>query len=436
MGFRIGVCGAGQFAGNFIPLFQAHPDVEEVYLAEALPERLEEQARKFGIGKRFDCLEALCESDCEAVAIFTQRWLHGPQAVHALRAGKHVYSAVPAAFTLEELGALVSAVEETGLLYMLGETSYYRPQTIYCRERFRKGDFGEFVYGEGEYYHDLSHWFYEAFMHTGRENWRPTASVPPMLYPTHSVSHVLSVTFARMTRAACFGFVDRHPDGVFRRDVSMWGNEFSCESGLFSTSDGGMARINEFRRTGAGESRMTIIGTQGAYEEQAGSGVWTSLDQGAVRKTEEEFQELLEYVKAGWKGKHHDPQKTLEDVSAVRDCNGVEITAENLGNLPRSYIGKTHLGAAKVQPVERLPKEFVGLPNGHAGSHQFLVVDFLEALSTGQLPPNNVWLAARYNAPGIVAHESAMRGGETMEVPDFGTPPEGLELMDPGTALK
>jgi len=29
-----------------------------------------------------------------------------------------------------------------------------------------------------------------------------------------------------------------------------------------------MARINEFRRTGAGESRMSIIGTEGAYEEQ------------------------------------------------------------------------------------------------------------------------------------------------------------------------
>jgi predicted dehydrogenase len=370
------------------------------------------------------------------VAIFTQRWLHGPQAVQALRAGKHVYSAVPAAFTLEELGALVSAVEETGLVYMLGETSYYRPQTIYCRDRFRKGDFGEFVYGEGQYYHDLSHWFYEAFMHTAGENWRPTGSVPPMLYPTHSVSHVLSVTFARMTAAACFGFVDRHPDGVFRKDVSMWGNEFSCESGLFRTSDGGMARINEFRRTGAGESRMTIIGTLGAYEEQAETGVWNSLDRLAVRETEEQFRDLLEYVKAGWKGTHHNPKGLTENVSDIRDCNGVEIAAKNRGSLPRSYIGKVHLGASRMHAVERLPKEFVGLPNGHAGSHQFLVVDFVEALKTGKLPPNNVWLSARYNAPGIVAHESAMRGGEMMEIPDYGTPPTSWELMDPNTVLK
>lgn len=60
-----------------------------------------------------------------------------------------------------------------------------------------------------------------------------------------------------------------------------------------------------------------------------------------------------------------------------------------------------------MHPVERLPREFAGLPNGHEGSHQFLVVDFLEACVSGRIPPNNVWDSARYCAPGIVAHESA-----------------------------
>ena len=39
---------------------------------------------------------------------------------------------------------------------------------------------------------------------------------------------------------------------------------------------------------------------------------------------------------------------------------------------------------------------------------------------TGETPPNNVWQAARYLVPGLVAHESAMSGGAQMEVPDFG----------------
>jgi hypothetical protein len=37
---------------------------------------------------------------------------------------------------------------------------------------------------------------------------------------------------------------------------------------------------------------------------------------------------------------------------------------------------------------------------------------------------NQVWDAARYAVPGILAHESAVRGGELLEVPDFGDPPK------------
>src|SRR5205085_12077003 len=127
------------------PLFKAHPLVEEVCLAEVLPERRAEQAERHGIRRTFASLEDLCASDVDAIALFTQRWLHGPQAVQAVRAGKHVYSAVPAAITLDEVAALVSAVEETGRTYMNGETSYYYPSVIYCRERYRHGDFGRFV---------------------------------------------------------------------------------------------------------------------------------------------------------------------------------------------------------------------------------------------------------------------------------------------------
>jgi hypothetical protein len=32
-------------------------------------------------------------------------------------------------------------------------------------------------------------------------------------------------------------------------------------------------------------------------------------------------------------------------------------------------------------------------------------------------------MAARYALPGIVAHESAVRGGERLAVPDLGAPP-------------
>jgi hypothetical protein len=81
--------------------------------------------------------------------------------------------------------------------------------------------------------------------------------------------------------------------------------------------------------------------------------------------------------------------------------------------------------------VQRLPKEFAGLRNGHQGSHQFLACDFVEACVNRSLPPNNVWAAARYCVPGIVAHESARRGGVLLEIPDFGDPPTAGATMAP-----
>ena len=83
MGLKIGVCGAGLFASSFLPLFQAHPLVEEVCLAEVFPERRAEQAARFGVKRTFASLDELCASDVDAIALFTQRWLHGPQAVSA-----------------------------------------------------------------------------------------------------------------------------------------------------------------------------------------------------------------------------------------------------------------------------------------------------------------------------------------------------------------
>ena len=75
-----------------------------------------------------------------------------------------------------------------------------------------------------------------------------------------------------------------------------------------------------------------------------------------------------------------------------------------------------------MHPVERLPVTFAGLENGHFGSHYILVDDFVQAVTLAKLPPNHAWDAARYTAPGLVAHTSSMREGEWLGIPDFGRP--------------
>jgi len=395
MQIKIGIVGAS-FGAEFIPLFRAHPDVRAVCIADLLPERLRYAQDLYGALETFASLDEMLQGDVDAVCIFTQRWTHAPLAMQCLRAGKHVYSAVPAAITLEEIAALIETVKLTGQIYMLGETSYYAPTALYCREKFARGEFGHFVYGEAEYLHDMSHGFYEAYMWANGEAWKKFASFPPMLYPTHTVSMLVATTNARLTSVSCLGYRDREADGIFDRAVSAWQNDFSNATALFRSADGGMARTNEFRRIGWSETescasaRLSVYGTRASYEEQGNSKIWCSRE-----------------------------SEVVEDVTAQLLCqpalDAPDATKEAWHD-PRS-------GYASVHPRARLPRAFLGLPNRHEGSHQFLVDDFVRACVTLKLPPNHVWQAARYNAPGIVAHESARREGEALPIPDFGDAP-------------
>lgn len=99
------------------------------------------------------------------------------------------------------------------------------------------------------------------------------------------------------------------------------------------------------------------------------------------------------------------------------------VPARLEGDMAKVTDELTHSGVSRVHAVERLPREFIGLPNGHNGAHQFLVDDFVKCCVSGDLPPCNAWEAARYVVPGLTAHDSALRGGERLPVPDFGDAP-------------
>ncbi|MXY49543.1 MAG: Gfo/Idh/MocA family oxidoreductase [Gemmatimonadetes bacterium] len=393
MGLQVGVVGTGAFSQSFIPLFKAHPQVERLVLCDLEEEKRTAAAARFQIRDTSPSLDALCESAVDAVCLFTQNWLHGPQAVQALEAGKHVYSAVPPGISVAEIENLVAAAGASGTVYMLGETSYYYPGVLFCREQYARGAFGRIVYGQAEYYHDWDHGLYEVARWRGGENWRETAGIPPMYYPTHSTSQIISVTGARMIRVSCQGNRDVHEDGIY--EDNDWANPFSNQSALYSMSDGSVCRINEFRRVGhPGCVRMGLQGTEGGFEQTAAGASWLRKDGNRV--------------------------ESLDDLLA---CTGQPVPGSDpMGKVTAS--DGTHLGVSVAHPVERLPEAFAGLPNGHAGSHQFLVDDFVMACVNGTLPPNNAWDAARYMLPGLTAHESAIHGGALLQVPDLGDPPD------------
>ncbi|MFP3462614.1 Gfo/Idh/MocA family oxidoreductase [Arthrobacter globiformis] len=400
MAFSIGVVGVGQFGGQFAHLFNLHPGVSEVFVVDERADRAAEAVAQYDLAGSIGTFDELLASDVDAVAIFTQRWTHGPLVERALRAGKHVYSAVPMAVTEDEIAKIIDAVRETRNVYMMGETSYYNPATVYAREQHAAGRFGRVFYAEGDYVHDMDLGFYDAYQYSGGERWKETASYPPMLYPTHAIGGVLGALPAHAVSVSCVGVKDDRQDGVFDKDISMFGNDFSNATALFELNDGGAMRTNEMRRVGypshIRESRFRFFGTEASFEQLAKVTVWQ--DKANVHDISEQMESR--------------PSVPLDDPS--------------LANVAPELRDAFVSGLAPVHDSERLPQEFRGAPNGHEGSHQFLVDDFVTAVNTGSLPPVNAWTAARYTLPGIVAHESARRNGERLPIRDFGDAPAAL----------
>lgn len=390
---RIGVLGCGEFSAHFAELFKAHPYVEKVSCADTEIEKAKEFGEQFGI-EYYSSLDELLKTDINAVAIFTPRHTHGPLVIQALKAGRHVYSAVPMASEITHCKEIVELVEKTHLTYMMGETCVYYPCAMYCKEKFNSGDMGTFVYAESQYHHDIAH-----FTDHHKSDIK-ALGVPPFYYPTHSLSMVLDATGSYVTKVTSLGYEDKEDDPYFKKGINLWDNTYSNAFSLMRLANGGVIRINECRRIGwkAPSSFISsFYGTKGGYQFSNAQHVYAQ---------------------------HTDDGVQLEDVSDY--VNPVDMTANK--DLPdfKNKVANHEWqwdSYAPIQPNERLPKEFDDLGNGHMASHKFLIDDFCKAVYDGTLPTVNAWLAARFTVPGIVAFESLKQDGVPMDVPDFGNPP-------------
>lgn len=409
---RIAIIGCGRFSPFFVPLFKAHPSVEKVYVCDLIRERAEAFSERFGVEIIDSFEEALYTDKVNCVAIFTQRFKHGPMVIEALKAGKHVYSAVPCSVSMDDICEIEKLVRSTRLTYSMGETGFYRGAAIFCREEYAKGSFGKFAYGEAQYNHDIRN-MEDSFRSSGGEEWRKYAGIPPMFYPTHSTSMVLSAmpgVYAK--KVAALGFAGSVRTDIYgTEDQNLYDNPFSNTAMLLELSNGGIARISENRCIGwrAPETYISqFFGDQGGYEfsvARHSMATWREDDPHAV--TMRDVTKLLQ------------PEEVYQSITEDYEA-AIQQIADGVG----------FVQSCPVQPVERLPKEFSGMPNGHNGTHQFLVDDFCRAYDTGKLSPTNIWQVARWNIPGLTAHQSALQGGKMLDVIDLGDPPADWEVLD------
>ena len=393
---NIAVIGCGDFSRFFISLFRQHPLVEKVWVCDLIRSRAENYSKRFGVEIIDHFESALQSKEINSVAIFAQRHLHGPLVKAALKAGKHVYSAVPMASSVEECQEIVELVKETGLTYMMGETCIYYPCSMFCKSRYEEGFFGKFVYGEAQYYHDISH-FPEDFRKDKR-----SAGVPPFFYPTHSTAMILNAVSSHVTKVVAMGYEDQENDGIFEKGINQWDNVISNSYSLMKLANGGTARINECRRIGYKAPSSSIsgfYGTKGSYQFNNAQHLVTTLTPQGVELTEVS---------------HLVNPREMEENRSLLDFKNRVANHEWQWNL----FSPQHDERRKT-----LPESYLLLENGHMGSHQLLVDDFCTAVHEGKLPTVHAWAAARYTIPGLLAHESILRDSLAIDVPDCGEPP-------------
>jgi len=178
---------------------------------------------------------------------------------------------------------------------------------------------------------------------------------PPMLYPTHSTCFHVGVTRERLTKVSCLGWGH---DAQYLKD-NVYDNPFRNMVGLFHTNLGNMCRCNVAWHIHAGGERAQWLG------------------------------ETASLYMGGCGGQPF-----------VFKCKG----QPDVRSMPNYFL---------------LLPEPMRVPTGHGNSHTFLTHEFIAALVEDREPAVDVYESIAMTAPGIVAMESARKGGEQLTVPSF-----------------
>lgn len=108
-----------------------------------------------GVGEYSDYGEMLRKESLDMVVIATPHEFHAPYAVAALDAGLHVLVEKPMATSIEDVSAMVAAVERSGRLLIVNQCVRFYPVYQEIRERLDSGLLGDIYYAESDCMHPL-----------------------------------------------------------------------------------------------------------------------------------------------------------------------------------------------------------------------------------------------------------------------------------------
>jgi predicted dehydrogenase len=354
------------FGAEFIPIYQRHSDVNVAAICRRNESELTKVADAFGIAKRFVRYEdLLADPEIDFVHINSPIPDHAWMSIEALRAGKHVMCTVPMATTIADCEKICQLVADTGLKYMMAETVVYSREFLFIRELYRNGEFGRIQYLQASHPQDMDGWpdYWERMI--------------PMHYATHVVSPVLGLMDSRAEYVSCFG------SGRVRDDVrEKSGNAFAVESCHIKIADSDVAaHVWRFLYDTARQYRESfdVYGSKKSFE-------WTLV---------EGESHILHTAKR--------PEPEIAGRVEIPDF--------------------AHLLPAEIQPFTRSIVDVDHLSflqgSGHGGSHPHLVHEFVSAVKAKRDPWPNAPTSANWTCVGILAHESAVHGGEIRWLPEF-----------------
>jgi predicted dehydrogenase len=84
-----------------------------------------------------------------------------------------------------------------------------------------------------------------------------------------------------------------------------------------------------------------------------------------------------------------------------------------------SYYGKYEGPPQKLPDMRRPPLPPTLRPGGHGGSHGYLTDEFIAAILQDRRPLINIAQSLGMTVAGIVAHQSALRDGELIKIPQY-----------------
>ncbi|HEV2636013.1 MAG TPA: Gfo/Idh/MocA family oxidoreductase [Actinocrinis sp.] len=162
----LGVIGAGGFGLYALQHFTQIPGVRLVAMAGTHRTAALATARRFGVPDVEEVDTLLAREDIDLVYIATPPFLHHPQAMAALAAGKHVICEKPLAMTVGQADEMIAAADKDGLLLVTNLMQRYNPLYDKITRLIESRVLGQVLHGSFENYASdenlpADHWFWD-----------------------------------------------------------------------------------------------------------------------------------------------------------------------------------------------------------------------------------------------------------------------------------